>query len=181
MPIKPTWLSRNTFAASDYLFATDLNNLANDLRTWGGNVNGGGYILSNVILQGSGGFEYQASPVQITPSAAGSSCVQLDQTMGTAPNQTQVARWTVCKDSTAETGSGNTGSNFAIGRYTDAGGIIDTPIAINRSTGLITMGAQQWAGAVNGGGMTLSNVATTRRRLGHAPISQVQDHSNRRW
>ena len=33
-----------------------------------------------------------------------------------------------------------------------------TPITINRATGLITMGAQQWAGAVNGGGQTLSNV-----------------------
>ena len=149
----PGWLSRNTFTASDYIHADDLNNLANDDRTWGGDVNGGGYHLSNVILQGSGGFSSYVSPVEVTPGSTGTTCLQLDQTVGA----NHVARWTACKDATAETGS-NTGSNFAIGRYTDAGAIIDTPIAINRATGLITMGAQQWAGAVNGGGQTLSNV-----------------------
>jgi hypothetical protein len=44
------WLSRNTFSTTDKLHADDLNNLANDQRTWGGNVNGGGYVLSNVVL-----------------------------------------------------------------------------------------------------------------------------------
>ena len=141
------WLSRNTFAPSDFVHADDLNNLANDDRTWGGDVNGGGYHLSNVILQGSGGFSSYVSPIEVTPGSTGTTCLQLDQTVGA----NHVARWTVCKDATAETGS-NTGSNFAIGRYTDAGVVIDTPIAVNRATGLITMGAQQWAGAVNGGG-----------------------------
>src|SRR5215831_16492521 len=47
------WLSRNNFTATDKLHADDLNNLANDLRTWGGNVNGGGYTLSNVVLASS--------------------------------------------------------------------------------------------------------------------------------
>lgn len=149
----PGWLSRNNFSPSDFVHASDLNNLANDNITWGGDVNGGGYHLSNVILQGSGGFSAYVSPMEVTPGSAGTTCLQLDQTVGA----NHVARWTVCKDATAETGS-NTGSNFAIGRYTDAGVVIDAPIAINRSTGLITMGAQQWAGAVNGGGQTLSNV-----------------------
>ena len=147
------WLSRNTFAPSDFVHADDLNNLANDDRTWGGDVNGGGYHLSNVILQGSGGFSSYVSPIEVTPGSTGTTCLQLDQTVGA----NHVVRWTVCKDATAESGS-NTGSNFAIGRYTDAGVVIDAPIAINRATGLITMGAQQWAGAVNGGGQTLSNV-----------------------
>lgn len=47
------WLSRNNFTPSDYLDANDLNNLANDIRAWGGNVNGGGYTLSNVQISGS--------------------------------------------------------------------------------------------------------------------------------
>jgi len=47
-----SWLSRNNFTPSDKLHADDLNNLANDQRTWGGNVNGGGYTLSNVVLTG---------------------------------------------------------------------------------------------------------------------------------
>jgi hypothetical protein len=44
------WLSRNNFTSSDFLQASDMNNLANDIRAWGGNVNGGGYTLSNVII-----------------------------------------------------------------------------------------------------------------------------------
>src|SRR5215831_5945870 len=46
------WLSRNNFTPTDKLHADDLNNLANDIRTWGGDVNGGGYTLSNVRLVG---------------------------------------------------------------------------------------------------------------------------------
>lgn len=49
------WLSRVNFTASDVLSYTDLNNLGNDIRAWGGNVNGGGYTLSNVILSASSG------------------------------------------------------------------------------------------------------------------------------
>jgi hypothetical protein len=44
------WLSRNNFVPSDKLHSDDLNALANDDRTWGGNVNGGGYTLSNVTI-----------------------------------------------------------------------------------------------------------------------------------
>ena len=47
------WLSRNNFTPSDKLHSDDLNNLANDQRTWGGNVNGGGYTLSNVHIVGA--------------------------------------------------------------------------------------------------------------------------------
>jgi hypothetical protein len=47
------WLSRNNFTPSDFLDANDLNNLANDIRAWGGDVNGGGHTLSNVIISGS--------------------------------------------------------------------------------------------------------------------------------
>ena len=47
------WLSRNNFTPSDKLHSDDMNNLANDDRTWGGNVNGGGYTLSNVHIVGA--------------------------------------------------------------------------------------------------------------------------------
>jgi len=150
----PGWLSRNNFTASDFLQASDMNNLANDDRHWGGDVNGGGFTLSNVKLAGSGSFQYYPSPIEITPGPGGGSVTQYDQTV--AGNQ--VARWSAGKDGTAETGSGNTGSNYAISRYTDAGALIDTPFSINRSSGVISLGAQQWSGPVNGGGQTLSNV-----------------------
>lgn len=42
------WLSSNGILASDAATHTMFNNLANDIRNWGGNVNGGGYNLSNV-------------------------------------------------------------------------------------------------------------------------------------
>ena len=46
------WLARGDFTGSDYVQASDLNNLHEDDVTWGGDVNGGGHILSNVILAG---------------------------------------------------------------------------------------------------------------------------------
>ena len=49
------WLSRVNFVSSDTLSFTDVNNLGNDIRAWGDNVNGGGYTLSNVVLSASAG------------------------------------------------------------------------------------------------------------------------------
>ena len=48
------WLSRVNFIASDTLSFTDVNNLGNDIRAWGDNVNGGGYTLSNVVVSAAG-------------------------------------------------------------------------------------------------------------------------------
>jgi hypothetical protein len=46
------------------------------------------------------------------------------------------ARWQVHLGSgSAETGSGNTGSDFVVNRFDDAGAYIDTPLTILRSTG----------------------------------------------
>lgn len=42
------WLSSNSFVAGDPMSYAYLNNLANDIRAWGGNVNAGGYDLANV-------------------------------------------------------------------------------------------------------------------------------------
>ena len=49
------WLSRVNFIASDTLSFTDVNNLGNDIRAWGDNINGGGYTLSNVVVSASAG------------------------------------------------------------------------------------------------------------------------------
>jgi hypothetical protein len=62
------WLSRVNFIASDTLSFTDINNLGNDIRAWGDNVNGGGYTLSNVIVSASSGI----MPVVTGGGAAGS-------------------------------------------------------------------------------------------------------------
>jgi len=54
-------------------------------------------------------------------------------------------RWYVYEDGTAESGA-NAGSNFAIGRYSDAGAAIDNPITINRATGVVGLSQRPvWA------------------------------------
>jgi hypothetical protein len=147
------WLSRNDLARSDKLFNDMLNSLANDDRAWGGDVNGGGYRLSNVILDGSGGFTNTLSPVNITQGPDSESRLELRS--GSGP--TALLRWALTKDGTAE-GGANAGSNFALRRYDDAGNLLGTPLAVNRATGLITMGAQKWTGPIDGGGQTITNV-----------------------
>ena len=151
------WLAKNTLTPSDKLSNDMLNSLANDDRNWGGNVNGGGYALSNVVLQ-------QTSPFPIASGPAGSSCIQL--------NQGALQRWTVCKDSSPES-TGNAGSNFAIARYSDAGAFIDSPFTINRAGGYITLGVQLWNGAVNGGGFGMINIASIGVGIS-APAAAVQ-------
>jgi hypothetical protein len=49
-------------------------------------------------------------------------------------------RWALYCDNVTESGS-NAGANIRFGRYTDAGGLIDTPLTISRNTGLVNVGA----------------------------------------
>ena len=56
-------------------------------------------------------------------------------------------RWLVGSDNAVESGS-NTGSNYAVGRYTDAGAWIDNPIYINRANGIITQNTTNFTGNV---------------------------------
>lgn len=48
-----------------------------------------------------------------------------------------VLRWLLAENQTAEAGS-NSGSDFGLFRYTDAGAFLGTPIAVTRATGLVT-------------------------------------------
>lgn len=49
-----------------------------------------------------------------------------------------MTRWAVNLGDGSNEGGANAGSNFAIQRYDDAGALIDSPLAINRATGLIS-------------------------------------------
>lgn len=63
------------------------------------------------------------------------------------------SRWAIHKSSTAESGS-NTGSDFNLDAYSDAGALNFTAIAVNRASGLVTLGSL----LINtSGGLTLSN------------------------
>ena len=48
-------------------------------------------------------------------------------------------RWTMLLGNTATESGSNAGSNFEIGRYTDAGSYIDSPISISRANGFVTI------------------------------------------
>ncbi|MFX1703455.1 hypothetical protein PV783_05845 [Chitinophaga sp. CC14] len=70
-----------------------------------------------------------------TTAATGSGDFIIFNSGGTA---TANVRWSFYK-SGSETGSGNTGNDFNIGRYSDAGALLGTPFSINRSSGVVTI------------------------------------------
>jgi trimeric autotransporter adhesin len=153
------WLSRNNFTPSDAIHADDLNNLANDQRAWGGDVNGGGHHLSNVIIDGyfPGGVGTPLQSITHIMPVPGdtSSLISFD---GAAAGN--LARWRIGHDNTAES-TGNAGSDFVIARYSDGGVFLTSPLTIRRSDGLITMGAQKWTGNIDGGGVIVSNIVVS--------------------
>jgi hypothetical protein len=80
------WLSRNDWP--QYTARPDgnaLNNLANDIRAWGGSVNAGGLNLSNlgVLTFGSGG--YVGGPLKIGTTGSPVAKFDVDSSGGTQP------------------------------------------------------------------------------------------------
>ena len=79
----------------------------------------------------------------IVAPATGDASIELNKTTG---NNAYIYgatggldRWSIdIGDNTAESG-GNVGSNFVIGRYSDAGTLIDEPVTITRSTGVMSV------------------------------------------
>jgi hypothetical protein len=83
----------------------------------------GGTLTGNLSLAPASGN----SALSLQASAAGLGNI-LQGAIGTA------ARWRVLLgDGAAESGTNNTGSNFTIQRFTDAGALIDTPLTIARA------------------------------------------------
>jgi len=81
------WLSRVNFIASDTLSFTDINNLGNDIRAWGDNVNGGGYTLSNVVVSASAG-----TMATLSGGSAASSTLTLRSTSGAGTTDSIIFR-----------------------------------------------------------------------------------------
>jgi hypothetical protein len=79
-------------------------------------------------------------------------------------------RWLFQNDGVAESGS-NAGSNLVIGRFSDAGSFLSSPLSITRSTGLVTMpnGA-----AITGGSITsATSISTSNATISGGAISGV--------
>ncbi len=88
----------------------------------------------NVLKAGdtmTGDLTIASSSPTLTVSATSASQLALF-----AASSNGSARWAFGKDNTAESGS-NIGSNFVLRRYSDAGSLVDTPVLINRSSGVI--------------------------------------------
>jgi len=76
----------------------------------------------------------KASP-GINLNKAGGNSAFINGMQGTSP------RWGIVPGNNTTESGGNSGSDFLLARYTDAGAYIDSPIFIARNTGLITLNA----------------------------------------
>ena len=113
----------------------------------------------------------------IVASPAGDSDIQLNavanQSAFVSLQSAGVKRWFFGKNNTAEGGS-NTGSDFIITRYTDAGATIDNPFAVTRSTGLTTIASlsAQTIGFF-GAGVTSSRPTVSGSRASGAALTSL--------
>jgi hypothetical protein len=115
------WLSRVNFIASDTLSFTDVNNLGNDIRAWGDNVNGGGYTLSNVVVSASAG-----TMATLSGGSAASSTLIVQSTSGAGTTDAIIFR----TGSQVERARFVTGGNFGLGTTTPS-----FPLSMGAATG----------------------------------------------
>lgn len=89
-------------------------------------------VMNNVGMVGIGAPPGHDINFYLDKSLSGNTSQIIGQTGG-------LNRWAIVMgDATPESG-GNAGSNFKIERFTDAGVLIDSPIAINRATGQVSI------------------------------------------
>ena len=69
------------------------------------------------------------------------------------------SRWVLRTDSTAESGS-NAGSNFQLRRYDDTGTYVDTPLTVDRATGIVTLTRLNVSGYIGSGADVGTNDGT---------------------
>lgn len=70
-------------------------------------------------------------------------------------NSGSLARWRLTKDPSTESGT-NTGANFTLESYNDAGAYIETPMTVNRATGLTTLKSLNVIGAMTKNGVAVA-------------------------
>jgi microcystin-dependent protein len=104
--------------------------------TWGGKLNTDLLTIDNqfapsgtgTVIRRNAAGNAAAAGVDLTAAAGVAKLVSFF----TAATQ----RWLIGSNATAESGSGNAGSDFAVSRFADGGTVIDTPLTIARSSGI---------------------------------------------
>jgi hypothetical protein len=96
-----------------------------------------GPATSVMKVNGVGATAYSATP------DAGTYLI-LNKGVGSFPNQilgarNGVLRWHMGLGNNAAESGANVGSDFTLNRYNDAGTLVDSPITINRATGIVTI------------------------------------------
>jgi hypothetical protein len=147
------WLSRNNFTPSDFIHADDLNNLANDQRTWGGDVNGGGFTLSNVQLVGvtTGAAAAVTSVFGRTGDVVAASGDYTAAQVGAVPVARQVLA------GSGMTGGGALSADVTLSAQVSSvfgriGAVTLTPADITGATGVLTSRKIQTGTGLAGGG-----------------------------
>lgn len=95
-------------------------------------------IYNRMVTSGGGTFSGAVTVQSSAPQFIAQKKVATDASSFLGESQAGASRWAVVLgDGSAESG-GNSGSNFAVNSYTDAGAALATPLSIVRSTGVAT-------------------------------------------
>lgn len=146
------WLSRVNFTASDVLSYTDLNNLGNDIRAWGGNVNGGAYTLSNVVLSASSG-----TMATVIGGTGTTSTLTLRSTSGVGTTGADII-FQAGNNGATEVMRLQNGGNVGIGTTNPQSGKLNV-------YGKALIGAYDSAAVISGGQLELRSAGATESRL----------------
>lgn len=90
----------------------------------------GGTLTGNLVIAPAAGL----AQLNLIKPASGQSASVNGQIAAGGAN-----RWAILLGDTAAESGGNVGSNFTIGRFTDAGAFVDFPLTISRSSGTVTV------------------------------------------
>lgn len=134
------WLSRVNFVSSDTLSFTDVNNLGNDIRAWGDNVNGGGYTLSNVVISASSG-----TMATVTGGTGAASTLTIRSTSGVGTTDAIVFQTGSQVEAARITSSGS----FAIGTTAPGGRltVVSSDLATSSNQVIVSGGRSVSSGA----------------------------------
>lgn len=125
--------------------------------TWGTKLNSDLDIIDAQLFAHAGALDANNLSLSNNPGTAVPATLTFINS--TVPSGQQV-RWRLAEDTSSEVG-GSAGSNLSLTAYNDTGGLLSTPIAINRASGGITFGtAVTYSGATTFNDLTATGTGT---------------------